>query len=398
LLTGQQVRVRHARHKLVPLYLPPHDPEVLAAAGQFVTAYREAAGKTRGELAELLADLLAEGPNQLVHQGFAKLLEDRCEFEVASEFPPDQIREAVFRLSATDRRAGNSFHRDAILEAAAAELKLLPEQVDVGLFADLKDEQRVLKFDDCSPEYLVRRYNIALAQALLIRSTGMEVRVTHESPARFRQLFRAVKFHKLICSIQSIPHGYALTLDGPLSLFSATQKYGLQLALFLPTLLHCKSFTLTASLRWGAQRKEKTFELSTADGLQSHTPDFGVYQPKELTVLAENFKKMVPDWTISDDPAPVPIGDEVWVPDFQLVHNDSGRVIFVEVLGYWRKVDLDRHLAKLRKHLPGEFVLAAGDSTRADEGGNLESSPEVYRFKRTPSASELAKYANSLTG
>jgi len=77
LLTGQQVRVRHARHKLVPLYLPPHDPEVLAAAGQFLVAYREAAGKTRGELAELLADLLAEGPNQLVHQGFAKLLEDR---------------------------------------------------------------------------------------------------------------------------------------------------------------------------------------------------------------------------------------------------------------------------------------------------------------------------------
>jgi predicted nuclease of restriction endonuclease-like RecB superfamily len=106
----------------------------------------------------------------------------------------------------------------------------------------------------------------------------------------------------------------------------------------------------------------------------------------------------VPDWSISDDPAPVPVGDEVWVPDFQMVHRDSGRVIFVEVLGYWRKVDLDRHLAKLRKYLPGEFILAVGDSTRADEGGELESAPEVYRFKRTPSAAELTKYANSLTG
>src|SRR5262245_6578048 len=280
-------------------------------------------------MGELLADFLAEGPNQWVHQGFAKLLEDRCEFEVASEFPPEEIREAVFRLSAGDRKAGKSFDRAAILSAAAAELKILPEQADVGLFADLKDEQRVLKFDDCSPEYLVCRYNVALAQALLIRSTGMDVRVTHETPARFRQLFRAVKFHKLICSIKPVPHGYALHLDGPLSLFSATQKYGLQLALFLPTLLHCKSFTLAATLRWGAQRKEKTFELSSADGLVSHTPDFGVYQPKELAVLAENFKKMVPDWSISDDPAPVPIGDEVWVPDFQLIHKESGRVVFV---------------------------------------------------------------------
>jgi predicted nuclease of restriction endonuclease-like RecB superfamily len=397
LLTGQQVRVRHARHKLVPIYLPAHDPEVLAAAGQFVLAYREAAGKTRGELAELLADLLAEGPNQLVHQGFAKLLEDRCEFEVASEFPPEQIREAVFRLSAADRKAAKPFDRSAILDAAAAELKIPPEQVDVGLFADLKDEQRVLKFDDCSPEYLVRRYNVALAQALLIRSTGMDVRVTHESPARFRQLFRAVKFHKLICSIKPVPHGYALALDGPLSLFSATQKYGLQLALFLPTLMHCKSFSLTATLRWGAQRKEKTFEISTADGIESHTPDFGVYQPKELSVLAENFRKVVDDWTISDDPAPVPVGDEVWVPDFQLVRKEDGKVVFVEVLGYWRKVDLDRHLAKLRKHLPGEFVLAVGESNRAEAAGEIDVAPEIYRYKRTPSAAELAKYADSLT-
>ncbi|HEY2783475.1 MAG TPA: DUF790 family protein [Fimbriiglobus sp.] len=395
MLTGQQIRVRTVRHKLVPLYLSPDDPSVLAAAGQFVLAYREAAGKTRGELADLLADLLAEGPTQLVHQGFSKLLEDRCEFEVASEFPPEQIREAVFRLSAKSRQAGEPFDRPALLLAAAADLKLLPEQVDVGLFADLKDEQRVLKFDDCTPEYLVRRYNVALAQALLVRSTGMEVQVTGETPARFRQLFRAVRFHKLICSIKPVPHGYALHLDGPLSLFSATQKYGLQLALFLPTLLHCKAFTLTAELRWGAQRKEKTFELSSADGLASHTPDFGVYQPKELQVLAVNFKKLINDWSISDDPAPVPVGDEVWVPDFQLVHKISGKVVFVEVLGYWRKVDLDRHLAKLRKHVPGEFILAVGDATRADEGGDVESAREVYRFKRTPSAAELAKYASA---
>ena len=318
---------------------------MIAAAGQFVLAYREAPGKTRGELAELLADLLAEGPTQLVHQGFSKLLEDRCGFEIASEFPPEQIREAVFRLSAKSRQAGEPFDRSVILQAAAEELKLLPEQVDVGLFADLKDEQRVLKFDDCTPEYLVRRYNVALAQALLVRSTGMEVRVTGETPARFRQLFRAVKFHKLICTIKPVPNGYSLYLDGPLSLFSATQKYGLQLALFLPTLLHCKAFTLNATLRWGAQRKEKTFELSSADGLASHTPDFGVYQPKELAILAENFKKMIDDWSISDDPSPLPVGDEVWVPDFQLTQKK--KVVYVEVLGFWRKVDLDRHLAKL---------------------------------------------------
>ena len=84
-----------------------------------------------------------------------------------------------------------------------------------------------------------------------------------ETPARFRQLFRAVKFHRLICTIHETPgNRYTLTLDGPLSLFSSTQKYGLQLALFLPALLHCKAFDLRANVRWGAERKEKQFALS----------------------------------------------------------------------------------------------------------------------------------------
>ena len=119
--------------------------------------------------------------------------------------------------------------------AGALSLTLTPEQIDRSLFADLKDEQRVQTFDDITPEHLLDRYNVALAQAILLRCTAMEVRIWGETPARFRQLFRAVKFHRLICTIhETAGNSYTLKLDGPLSLFSSTQKYGLQLALFLP--------------------------------------------------------------------------------------------------------------------------------------------------------------------
>src|SRR5262249_45005076 len=157
----------------------------------------------------------------------------------------------------------------------AEEVGILPDELDRSLFADLKAEQRVLSFKDCTPEQLLHRYNVALAQGILIRSTYMEVRVWSETPARFRQLFRAVKFHRLICTIHSSAgNSYTLKLDGPLSLFSSSQKYGLQLALFLPTLLHCKAFELSANIRWGTERKEKLFTLSATDGLRSHVPDF----------------------------------------------------------------------------------------------------------------------------
>jgi predicted nuclease of restriction endonuclease-like RecB superfamily len=403
MLTGKLVRVRHARNKLVPLYLPPHDRNWLGVAEQLLFAFRDAAGRTRGELEADLGQPVGEGPGQIVHQGLAKLLEDRCEFEVASDIPPDRVRETVFRTAAQHHaaaaKAGTPFDRNAVLAAVAGELALAPEQVDLALFADLHDEQRILKFDDCTPDQLVHRYNVALAQAILLRSTGMEVRVWNETPARFRQLFRAVKFHRLICTIRPADgNSYKLMLDGPLSLFSSTQKYGMQLALFLPALLHCKTFELRAEVRWGAQKKEKVFTLAGSDGLRSHTPDFGMYTPRELQVFEDNFRSTVSDWLIRNDPQPIDVSGTTWVPDFTLTHARGGKEVHVEILGFWRKVAIEEHYKRLKRALPGKFVLVVSEQYRADEAGEFATGDEVYRFKRTPIAAEVAKVAAAVAG
>ena len=126
----------------------------------------------------------------------AKLLEDRCEFEVVSGHPPERLREAVFRAAAEVRKGGSappdeqmiarptSFDRNAILRRVADELGMTAEEVDHGLFADLKSEQRLIRFKDISAERLLQRYNVALAQAVLLRSTRVHVAVRHEPPAR----------------------------------------------------------------------------------------------------------------------------------------------------------------------------------------------------------------------
>jgi predicted nuclease of restriction endonuclease-like RecB superfamily len=398
MLTGKLVRVRHARNRLVPLYLDPADLGWLGVAEQLLLAYREAAGRTRGEIEEDLADVVGEGPRALVHQGLAKLCEDRCDFEVTSDQPPEEIREVVFRLAAEHRaevaKAKSQFDRTVVMASASDELKLHPEQIDRGLFADLKDEQRVLKFADLTAERLLHRYNVALAQAILLRCTAMEVRIWGETPARFRQLFRQVKFHRLICTIhESAGSSYTLKLDGPLSLFSSTQKYGLQLALFLPTLLHCKAFDLHAEVRWGADRKEKQFALSAADGLRSHTPDFGVYTPPEVQQFADSFAEKVKGWVIAVDPHPVSLADGVWVPDFRLTNPATGKEVFVELFGFWRRGDVEQHYRRLKKAVPGKFVLCVSEQFRADDADDAAFGNEVYRFKRTPLPDEVARIA-----
>ena len=103
MLTGKLVRVRYGRDRIIPQYLDPSDPTWLEVAERLLELFRTQDGRTRGGLEEELRDTFGNDPSQLVHQGLAKLLEDRSEFEVISGHPPEQIREAVFRTATAQR-------------------------------------------------------------------------------------------------------------------------------------------------------------------------------------------------------------------------------------------------------------------------------------------------------
>ncbi len=416
MLTGKLVRVRYARDHIVPQYLDAHDPQWLDVAEQLLGIFRTSDGTSRGQIEAEIDDLFGDLPQPLIHNGLAKLLEDRCEFEVDAPLPPDEVRDAVFLAAAKKRQAtlqeiGQAYSRDEIIQRIATDLYSHAEQVEASLFADLKSEQRLTRFRDTMPERLLERYNVALAQAILLRSSGVEITIHGETPTRYRQLFRQIKFHRLICDIALLPSplrgrgaggegagpAYRLQLDGPLSLFSATQKYGLQLALFLPTLLLCKHFELKAKLRWGAERKDKVFHLSAKDGLVSHQSETGAYVPPEVPMFVELFKKKIADWEISEETEIIPLGKNVWVPDYRLMHRASGNVVLLDILGFWRRASAERHLAMLREHAGAPFILAISDQLNVDEG-ELEGLPDnVVRFRNMPLPDDIAKRAAELS-
>jgi predicted nuclease of restriction endonuclease-like RecB superfamily len=408
MLTGKMVRVRYARDRIIPHYLDVHDPAWVEVAERLIELFRGQEGRTRGELEQDQVDAFGDDPGQLIHQGLAKLLEDRCDFEVVSGHPPEKIRSAVFRAASRARQvagdpvaAGDGspshFDRSAVLQQAADELGLTTEVIEAGLFADLKSEQRLVKFDDISAERLLQRYNVALAQAVLLRCTRIHVTLRGEPPQRYRQLLRQVKFHRLVCEMEKLgPDSFGLHLDGPLSLFSATQRYGLQLALFLPAVLLCRHFDLRAELRWGVQRKPKVFLITPGDGLVSHYTDAGMHVPAELGMFVELFRKRVEEWELTEETEVFALGPGFWVPDFRLVHRPSGRVVYLEVLGFWRRASAEQHLARLREHAPGPFLLAVSDQLHIEDA-ELEDLPAgIHRFRNMPLPDEVARLAGEL--
>ena len=428
MLTGKLLRVRFARDRIVPQYIDAGDPEWRKVADRLLELFRNKDGATRGDLEEEISETFGDYPSQLVHQGLAKLLEDRCDFEVVSGHPPEELREAVFAAAQKLRTVppsppplspvagergrgeravsgqlplGRTFDRATVLGQIANDVGLTPETVDRGLFADLKSEQRLVRFKDISAERLLQRYNVSLAQGVLLRSTKVHVTIRGESPQRYRQLLRLVKFHRLVCEMERAEtlarcasEGYRLHLDGPLSLFSATQKYGLQLALFLPAVLLCHDFELEAELRWGPQRKPKMFTLSPEDGLVSHHSDTGMYVPPELTMFVDLFRKKVSAWHISEETEIVPLGDGFWVPDFRLTHCETGRVVLLEVLGFWRRSSVEKYLERLRQHIKQPFLLAVSDQLHVDDA-DLEGLPAgIHRFRQMPLPDEVVRLAN----
>ena len=399
MLTGNLVRVKTtSKGRIIPHYLKRDDPRWIEVAESLLLIFREGVDRTRGEIESEIDELIGEGVSTLAHRGLAKVLEDRAEFEVVADVPPETVREKVFLAAAEQRRARKAagqrapFRRDEVLDAVGKELGIEPERVAAVLFADLKDENRLLRFVDLEAIPLIDRYNVALAQSVLLRSVLVTAEVRNEKPARYRQLFRQLKFHRLLYRVQgNMRDGYTFHLDGPLSLFSATNKYGLQMSLFLPSLLLCRDFRVDAELRWGPKREPRTFHLEASDGLVSHLAETGTYVPAEVGAFLERFRQVAPGWDVTEATELIELGREgMWVPDYRFVHRATGTDVFVEILGFWKRSSVERLLKLLPSHGPARFVLAISDRLKVDEGALHDLPGPVLRFKEIPNAPELA--------
>lgn len=397
MLTADLIRARVVKGEVRPRYVADDDLDVRALAEEMTGVFRAHLGKRRVELETALAQITGEGTDYLLHRGLAKLLFDRSSYETSSPVDPVDLRRAVFEASAKVHpavRVADALHtvtRDDVLAGVAASLGVDVAAVEQGLYADLEDEQVMTAAPDLTGEALVQRYNLALAQAALLRATRLVVRLDEGDPSRFRQLLRWVKFYRLIHKGERAEGGgWLLTLDGPISVFQQSNKYGLQLAEFLPALLLFPSWSAEAMLRWGPQKRDLTFRVSRSDALVSNLPDKGAYVTKEEQWVLDRFAALKTPWTLSREGSLIDLaGRGVLIPDFVARHAD-GREALVEVLGFWRKETLAARVELLKAAGPPNLVLAVPWKLRGDaESEASAAGMEALFFKEVIVAKEL---------
>lgn len=388
MLTGDLIRARVKGRAVEPTFVDPTSAALLTRAGDLVELFHQAAEESwdRAAIDDGLHELCADERDHKLLKGLAKVLADRAEFSEESALDPAALRLEAFTLA---REIGplaltaGPLH----LPTAATVYSTLADRHGVdadliaqSLYADRREEHRLRRPPDLAADALLHRYNVALVQSVLLRAQQITVTLSDPHAPKLRQLFRWAKFYQLLFSAERRPDTLVLTFDGPLSLFSQSTRYGMQLATFLPALLlQPGPWKLEAQLAWGPKRTARVLTLTEAHGLRSHLADTGAWKSREHLFFEERFAELDTPWRLSDTVEPVPIGgNAVLVPDYEL--TDGTRTARLELVGYWRRDWLERRLSDLARGGPGNLVLAVSTKLRVSEDDLADVKGDVIRF------------------
>ena len=385
MLTADLVRVRRRGGEL---RLVPLDQQGRARAEALATLYLEVArdciGRARADLDEALDRVEVAAGEQRVAGGLMKLIEDRCDFDSASAGDPETLRRKLFLRATEVRRslaAGAKFDRTALLSELASAEGIAPAELERRLYSDLRAAHVLRATPGIAPAALVDHYDLAQAQAVLLRAVKVVVEVKCGSAGAYRALFRKLKFLRLLHTIQkSKKLDYRVEIDGPLSLFDAGTKYGLQLALLVPALGACDRFELAAELRWGKSGDRLTFHL---DGGRSGDDATPTRPPDEVVALLDGIRALDTPWIASTAAALLELpGVGLCVPDLLFTHRETGEKIHLEVLGYWSREAVWRRVELVEKGLRERILFAVSERLRVSEAaldGELLGALYVYK-------------------
>jgi predicted nuclease of restriction endonuclease-like RecB superfamily len=377
--------------RIKPRYLNTDNEEYLREAEDLTGLFTRHEGGTRSALEESLQEYVGTGTDYKILRGLIKLLTDRCEFETDTPVEPSEIRRALFLKACAAHPVISEEARDRLLTEAAVELGCEPEALDEGLYADLSENQKLTQFETLAPRELLDLYNVAQAQALLYRSIEMRLWVEPQSPEGFRELFGAIKAYRLIHTVRGNSRaGYEIRLDGPVSIFQRSQKYGIQMAVFLPALLLCAGWRMRAEIQTKPGQVAYFDLTSQQTQLRSHYLSITGYENPVIEKLPTDWERAGGAWTLEPSTEVIDLGESAFIPDFILRHP-SGEEVFLEVLGFWTPEHLRERLREFEHAGRKNFILAAWDELRGSRDPLTNIPPHTLVFKRSldPAALEL---------
>jgi len=395
--------IRRERGVIRVEYLADPDGRVVELLGRFCRLVRRLEGRPRTTVVEALRRQERRVRDAARLSGIAKTLLDLCEFVAPDDARlAPEVRDAVFRARGQRWPPIPGDHAAPYADVAAT-LGRSVDDVRRLLYADAPGARVLRRAPAIDGRALLARYNVELARAVLLDAE----RLTLTARGGWRAIFRALKAARLMYTIRRRGRSYQVEVTGPAAEFIVRPaRYGVRLARVMPALMRAPAWRFEADVR-GADGTRLAFRARGRPRARASRAPVGGearrarYDSAWERSLASDFRRRFgaearSGWTLARESSPIAIGDELFLPDFTLRHED-GRETLVELIGFWTPEYLAAKTHKIAAADIGSIILvvyrglAVGNATAALE--SLVGAERIVWFTARPRAADVVRAA-----
>ena len=379
MLPSELLRTRISRGKIMPLFCAADfgNNTGYELANKLIAFFTDAQTnkQSKGNLLQKISILESEYDYKLV-RGLCALLERRSVFRrlnpSSSIVTPMLIRRKLFEESSKQGLTLSDSQRQAIVQQIASQIHLSSNDIEALMWSDKDENLALIQFDIISPKDLILWYNLSLFQTLLFRCTRLEFYV--KGGIHWKHVLRNVKKYGLMYTLEynsevgQYNDSVKCVLEGPLSLFKMTDRYGTSMAKLLPSIIGTPTWKISGSIVKKTDDGQKIYSIemsnddskeflrSTIDTRYQNNGDKindgdHVYDSSTEEEFAKKFYQRFDQndrfgWKISREPDPLIADGKAMIPDF--LFERFGRKVYLEIVGFWTKEYLERKAAKLK--------------------------------------------------
>jgi uncharacterized protein len=473
-----RTRITEKGTNIVPRFCTADD-SVLQLAAKIIKEFEESWKNKEKKLflTERIALLESEYNDYKLARGFYTLLERRCIFTKIKEIKteskgiannvyvnndnlhdPVNIRKELFEESSKRGFALTEFGRREIIDTVAFKINVPSNDIEDVMWSDLEENLVLEWFDSISPEQLLAWYNLSLMQTLLFNCTKLEFSVTGGS--NWKRILRDIKRLGLMYNLQYIALEdekqstyideidydnrdikfintnntdtknnpiIICSLDGPLSIFKLTDRYGTSIAKILPSIISSDTWSLKAWIvrkTMSLGKKIYEFKISNNDAPPlSREPYYynkendkekkrTLFTNKESSQLiyfdsgveekfSTRFEQSATGWKLIREPDPLILSNgKALIPDFAF--EKYGTRIYLEIVGFWTKEYLEKKIQKIadltKDKRTGnnavDFFIAVNDAGYASSNSNIKEKLAWEKIISSISKERLIFYKN----
>ncbi|MGE0243475.1 MAG: DUF790 family protein [Nitrososphaeraceae archaeon] len=433
-----RTKITNKGKKIIPLFCLPTTDNI-SLAQKLITEFHFANNKkeTKGDLQKKLSIYENSYDDFKLIRGLVALLERRCIFKINNSFYPENkaedfgtqlpssfsLRKVLFEESSKLGLPIDNIQRKKIFHSVALKLDIDINYLEKMMWVDQDDYLIFEKFTLIEPIDLLGVYNLAILQTLLFNSVNFEF--TINGGTNWKQVLRTIKRFGLMYNLQKVhkkennfikeiqhnknkqdtvnkddsksylDDNVICSIDGPLSIFKLTNKYGSSIAKVIPKIISSHKWNIKALIIKNSisGRKLYEFNLSSDNDIyinnsinnkfnnghqfeDSNSNNLGFDSSVEAKFAAQ-FEKFKTGWKLIREPHPLILPDgKAFIPDFLFEKYDNK--VYFEIIGFWTPQYLERKFKKINEIMKinnkskYDILIAVNENNFVSENSELK--------------------------